>query len=310
MSYDRDLNPVLEKASNEQLQPLVDAILKASVSESLSSDSNYKSFAPDHSKYVDVIADELRRFGGHSIVNLFRGEGPSYFEIVRDVADKLKVKFLESDALAQIEIKILAELISQTVKNLTPEQYQELKHNVDARKIVNHLLKDQDIDKDALSKLSPSAFMIFATVVLSTAARMALISSVGAAGVAASLVGGRLLGILGGPVAWGLTIAYSVYELGGEAYRVTVPCVLQVALLRLFQNSDPEAQQYWLDLNKRKLGLDPKADIKALLELERGKLGYNANASDDESERPAVTAQEQDHIADEDFLRTTFKRRN
>lgn len=349
MSYDRDLNPVLELAANEQLQPIVDVILKASISESLSHNPKYQQYAPQHNKYADVIADEIRLFGGHTLVNLFRKEGPSYFEIVKDVAKKLKVKFLESDSIDMLEKAILIKLLQDMLKKFTPEQVQQLKSESDYSEIVRKMLQEQDFDRDTLDKLTPSAFVLATTVFLSTAARLALVGGLGtaaAASAAFSLAGGRLLGLLGGPLAWGATIAYSAYELGGEAYRVTVPCVLNVALIRLYQRSSVTEKLYFDYLSKRKLpygGTEqealPGAQQEALPGSKTGneskKLGqgaaqiesygksepiltyeeFRAQLKDSEGgilekDAPSNESSRSISSADEDFLRTTIKTRH
>ncbi|MDF5825459.1 hypothetical protein P4209_02425 [Pseudomonas aeruginosa] len=84
---------LLERASNDDLEPLVEYILKANT-ESLSKQVDFKRSHPEHRRYASSILDELRLFGGNSFVNLWRKSGPSYTEVVRDVASKLKVKGL------------------------------------------------------------------------------------------------------------------------------------------------------------------------------------------------------------------------
>ena len=61
--YDDDLNPILEKASNEQLQPLVE-IITGAFSNFLEIEEAYKAHHPNHVMYADLIASELRTFGG------------------------------------------------------------------------------------------------------------------------------------------------------------------------------------------------------------------------------------------------------
>ena len=53
MSYDFSLNPVLEKANNDDLQYLVEIITNA-MTNALDSDELYKKYRPDHKKYVGV----------------------------------------------------------------------------------------------------------------------------------------------------------------------------------------------------------------------------------------------------------------
>jgi hypothetical protein len=69
--YDNDLNPLLEKASNGQLQPLVE-IITGTFSNWLDTDETYKKHKPNHVMYADLIASELRSFGGNSFANFGR----------------------------------------------------------------------------------------------------------------------------------------------------------------------------------------------------------------------------------------------
>ena len=58
-------------------------------------------------------------------------------------------------------------------------------------------------------------------------------------GRSALLIGGNVLnktiGILSGPLGWGITAGWVVYDLSSPAYRVTVPSVIQVACMRMQQ---------------------------------------------------------------------------
>ena len=42
----------------------------------------------------------------------------------------------------------------------------------------------------------------------------------------------RILGMWAGPVGWSITILWSIFDIAGPAYRVTIPAVIQIALLR------------------------------------------------------------------------------
>ncbi|AUG52077.1 hypothetical protein [Thalassospira marina] len=85
-----DLYALLSVCTKEDLDPIVQIILKK-VSNFLSTDEKYKKYSPDHTKYHKLIGDELRLFGGNSLSNVFRGQGPGYDEIVFDVCKKLDV---------------------------------------------------------------------------------------------------------------------------------------------------------------------------------------------------------------------------
>lgn len=86
-----DLYALLAVCTKEDLDPLV-ALIKGKISNFLEINEDYKKHSPDHTKYHNVIADEVRLFGGNTFRNLMRGgEGPPYDEIVLDICKKLEI---------------------------------------------------------------------------------------------------------------------------------------------------------------------------------------------------------------------------
>jgi hypothetical protein len=107
---------VLAQCSNEDLAPLIKYILEAST-ESLSSHELYKSHAPDHHQYEAQILQEIRLFGGNSFVNLFRKEGPEYFEVVQDVASKFGVpKASKFTSVTALEEELIQKILRDALK--------------------------------------------------------------------------------------------------------------------------------------------------------------------------------------------------
>ncbi|HZH27407.1 MAG TPA: hypothetical protein VEY95_09510 [Azospirillaceae bacterium] len=101
-----DLYALLSVCSDEDLDPLVKQIL-GRFSNFLGVDEGYKKHQPRHSLYTKAIADDLRRFGGNSFANLFRGgTGPSYDEIVVDVCKRLDIPY-EKDRTLENERNLL-----------------------------------------------------------------------------------------------------------------------------------------------------------------------------------------------------------
>lgn len=85
------LSVLLSVCSKEDLAPLVDYI-KDKLSNSLEENEKYKKHSPDHTKYTDLIADEIQLYGGNTVSNLARGgKGPDYEEILFDVCQKLGI---------------------------------------------------------------------------------------------------------------------------------------------------------------------------------------------------------------------------
>jgi len=61
------------------------------LTEWLTYNERYKKYYPDHQKYWDLIAEELQLYGGNTVMNLARGKGIPYREILMDVCDKMDV---------------------------------------------------------------------------------------------------------------------------------------------------------------------------------------------------------------------------
>ena len=70
-----ELVRVLRESSNEDLGLLVSYLTKP-VTGRLSKEAKYQRYYPDHAKYVDEIAHEIRLFGGNTFANKYRGGGP------------------------------------------------------------------------------------------------------------------------------------------------------------------------------------------------------------------------------------------
>ena len=49
----------------------------------------------------------------------------------------------------------------------------------------------------------------------------------------------RAIGVLAGPIGWAVTVIWTLFDIAGPAYRVTIPCVLQVAYMRQKSVSTP-----------------------------------------------------------------------
>ena len=193
-----ELVRVLRESSNEDLRPLV-KILTDPVTAGLDDEKKYRKYYPDHSKYTEEIAHHLRRFGGDTVVNTFRSEGPPYEEIVQDVANKLGVEYEYYESLEETEKKILREVVRRASESdeVSPHEKEDL---VRAFKEMGRKNRD---------------FGAVFDIVIAIAIRLILRRT--------------LLRAILGPLAWALV----VIDIAGPAYRVTIPCVCHVAYLRL-----------------------------------------------------------------------------
>ena len=208
---DFTLAPLLRKCSDDDLEPLVKFIKKAELTETLSESYGYCTHYPKHSKYADQIAHHLRLFGGNTIVNIPRGEGPPYKEIVQDVANKLGVNYEYYDSVERVEMKIIKEIFDRSLKEMSDKKKEE---------VFKDFKKEGDDNWD-FSAGSPLALLMAATVA-NGIAKMVL----------GRVIGGRVITILAGPIGWVITGIWTAISIAGPAYRVTIPCVCHVAYLR------------------------------------------------------------------------------
>ena len=122
----------LNRASNEDLKLLCDIIVKDKhgenrITENLSGNKMYTKFYPHNIKgLLPELIHEFRLFGGNSIANLFRGEGPEYPEILRDVAKRNKVSFNKKATDEQVEQYLLQKLYNDSLTGASDEELKQM----------------------------------------------------------------------------------------------------------------------------------------------------------------------------------------
>jgi uncharacterized protein YaaW (UPF0174 family) len=230
---DQALNDVLSKGTEEDLAIVADIITDSNKGR-LSLNSALRNLLESHKQAGklqqnwELLANELRRFGGNSIVNLFRRTGVGYSEILDDVAGHMKVKREKADGIEQLELKILMQVAVKAMECMPPEHQQAFV---------------QDISGGKVTALGPAALAgLQATVAASGFSGYVLATTVANA-VARQLIGRGLvpvgnaavlgsIGIFAGPIGWAITAAWAAFDMASPAYRVTVPCVVQIAYMR------------------------------------------------------------------------------
>ncbi len=181
-----------------------------------------------------VVAGELQLYGGDSIVNLFRGTGVLYDEILNGVCERVGVKLANKDMeIVRKEERLIEFLADKAWEKMDEAQRKEFlqKTNlIDRFKDVIDLSPVQV----ALAAGGASAIVIYEYVA------GALLASLGprlgahlVGPVAVRFIGQRLGGAaLAGPFALALGVWLAVPMLSGAAYRVTIPAVIQIAYMR------------------------------------------------------------------------------
>ena len=252
MAYrtDQDLE-FLGEMKSDDLHDLVESITKdkdgsTRYTEELTGKEIYKKNYPEHVKYWKDVAAEIQCFGANSLATMLRGgQGVPYREILMDVCNKMKVNYNKSQAIDSIENQLLIKLLGDAMEKMSESERAEF------AKVVG---------LNAAKTFSPEGLMAAAQAAFSAGGfqsyRIALIV---ANGVSRALLGRgltlaanaaltRTLGIISGPIGWAITGALTAIDLAGPAFRVTLPAVIHVALLR--KKHQAEIDGLWGDIEK------------------------------------------------------------
>lgn len=230
-SYDNDLNPVLERASDADLLPLVEYMLKK-LSNGIDTDERYKSDPKKPTSYADLIADEIRLFGGNTFANLARGGvGVPYREVVCDVADKMKVSYNKASTVERIELLIVQKIFEDSIEKMTEEDRQRLIKDLGIRGIP--VGSSATMIMQAIIKMGGFKSYQIAVIVANSIAKFILGRGLSFAA-NASLT--KIMSIFAGPLGWVISSLWTLIDIAGPSYKTTIPCVIHVAMLRQKQN--------------------------------------------------------------------------
>ena len=206
------------------------------LTESLTQEDNYKKYYPDHTQYWKEIAAEIQCFGGNTFVNMFRGGGVSYKEILCDVCDKMKVNYNKDSSTKKIEQNLLLKILEDALEKMSPEEIEKLGKELGLENTAK--LTSQSLTAIFLAVFRAGGFKSYQlTLIIVNAVLKVLI------GRGLPLVGNvilvRIANILTGPIGWVITGLWTAIDIAGPAYRVTIPAVIQIAYLRtLSENRD------------------------------------------------------------------------
>lgn len=236
---DEDLNFFAELNSDD-LDILVEILTKNKdgeerLTENLTLEEEFIQNQPDHAKYWDLIAAELQTFGGNSFANFLRGDkGVPYREILIDVSKKLKVNFNDEASTTIIENNIFMKILSDSMEKMDPK---ELKEFTDELGIKTTSFTSNAVIAALQIAVKKSGFLAYqiAVIVANSVAKQVIGRGLSLAGNAALT---KSLSIFAGPIGWIISTIWTLYDIAGPAYRVTIPAVIQVAYLR--KKSDSE----------------------------------------------------------------------
>ena len=203
--------------------------------ENLSTTENYKMFYPDRLHLMaDDIAEELLCYGGNTFMNMLRGHGVDYRELLIDVCKKMKVSFNKKASIEIIEYNLLQKILLDSVENMSTE---EMKKLLDEVNIPNQGFGKQAFIAALQMAIKNGGFTAYKiAVIVANAVSKALLGRGLALASNAALT--RWLSILAGPIGWSVTAIWTAIDIAGPAYRVTIPAVVQIAYMRIKMNDE------------------------------------------------------------------------
>lgn len=239
--HDSDLT-FLAKRTNEQLDPLVDALLdkdhKGRISSELELEDVFKENYPNHRVYVWDMIHELQKYGGNTIANIFRGgEGVRYREILTDVCDSLKVNYNKRQSTELIEEGLLAKVLENVVEKMTPEERAAMCEEVGC-----NIHDVGGLSASALVALfRAGGFASYKITLMVVNYIWKLIFSKGLS-LAANKTIAQFLSVLTGPIGIAATSIWTLIDIASPAMRVTVPATIYIAALRRIAAQEESAK--------------------------------------------------------------------
>ncbi|ENT7195991.1 YaaW family protein [Campylobacter jejuni] len=153
-----------------------------------------------------------------------------YNEILRDVAKK----FDENESTNSIETSLLCKLIEEELKNSQDENTLRELVNIFELGISN--INKQTVVMGLQSLIKIGGFKSYQIAVIVANQVMKVLLGRGLS-LAANATLTRALSLFSGPVGWTIMTTWTALDLASPAYRVTIPAVLQIIILRLKHNT-------------------------------------------------------------------------
>lgn len=236
---DKDLI-FLRNADGSDLKVLVDYLTKTKdgenrFTEELTMTENYKKYYPDQLQLMaEDIAEELQLYGGNTFMNILRGHGVEYRELLIDVCKKMDVNFNSKASVEMIEYNLLQKILLDSLDNMSTEDMKKL---LDEMNIPNQGFGKQAFIAALQMAIKRGGFSSYKmAVIVANAVSRALLGR--GLTIASNATLTRWLSILSGPIGWTVTAIWTAIDIAGPAYRVTIPAVVQVAYMRIKMNSE------------------------------------------------------------------------
>ncbi|MDY2964685.1 MAG: DUF3944 domain-containing protein [Megasphaera massiliensis] len=229
---DKDL-AFLYRCSNDELEFLFQILTtKGSLSEFITTSPEYKKYGKDYRQYVELLATEVQDFGSNTF--WFRKD---YYTVAKAACKKSGASCNSLDSIEEIESKMLAHMMGKAWGKLSEKDRNVFIDSCgySGRDVRNFLAKKGVYSFFGyLLKNGGMASYQTSLIIANAVARQTLNRGIStlAGTTATGLTLGRLASIFTGPVGWALTAGWTVLDIAGPAYRVTIPAVAYIGCLR------------------------------------------------------------------------------
>ena len=218
------------------------------LTEGLTLKDSYKKFYPDHNKYWQDIAAEVQCFGANTFATLLRGgKGVLYREVLFDVCDRLKVNYNKSSSTERIEDGLFMKILEDSIEKMSTAELKEIFKELGIKNTSGLTPQIAITSFQAIFKLG--GFKSYQLVVIVVNAVWKAIFGRGL-----TLLGNatltRVFSIFCGKIGWIITGIWTAIDIAGPAYRITIPAVLQVAMLRKNQKMKNKGNYQLIDDNE------------------------------------------------------------
>ena len=222
---DRLLWPVLGEAKEGDLAPLLSLLRDGD----LRPDQHLAQRNPKDIQ--QALHDSILRAGGHSILTRLRGHGPSYAQVVRQAAQRLKIPYSPLESTIEVEERVAATVLNAMPECVTQEQFSELGENLARIGWPKPLSLWKALFTVTLvaGRFLGSGFQRLFSIAAESLSMV--LSALGLETLAHALFGG-VTSFLLGQIAWIIMALWTLWDLQGPAYRITIPSVVLLSTLR------------------------------------------------------------------------------
>lgn len=151
----------------------------------------------------------------------------------------MKVNFNKKSTVEVIEMNLMQKIFLDSLENMSDEDLQKTMQDLGIKTTAFGKQTAIAAIQFAIRKGGFSAYKL-ALIVANAIARALLGRGLSLAANAALT---RYMAVFAGPIGWAVTVLWTAYDIAGPAYRVTIPCVVQIAYMRAKQKYAAELAQ-------------------------------------------------------------------